>query len=134
MKSKEAKWTDYFTENGSYKIVALLIALILWVTVLGRRDFSFTKSLDVEVKTAAGFQVTALTADRVKVRVAGPRNLIKKYIEDTAHNSLNLDFSDRESGVFEVDLSSNIVDVPNGLRILSVKPNIIRIEVAEKKH
>lgn len=134
MRSAEAKWTNYFTENASYKLVAVLITLILWVTVLGRRDFSVTKTLEVEVKAANGFQVTAQTADKIKVRVAGPRNLIKKYIEDSGHNALNFDFSDRGAGVFEIDLSNNLVEVPNGLRVLSVKPNLIRVEVLEKKN
>lgn len=39
---KRQKWNeklqDKLYENGSYKVVALLITLILWITVLGNKD------------------------------------------------------------------------------------------------
>jgi hypothetical protein len=39
------RWTSYVTENFSYKMVALFISLILWLTILGRRDFVLSKKL-----------------------------------------------------------------------------------------
>ncbi|MBK7892579.1 MAG: hypothetical protein IPJ84_17540 [Bdellovibrionales bacterium] len=45
---RTTSWKDSLFENGIYKIVSLVVTLILWVTILGRRDFVLTKDMDVE--------------------------------------------------------------------------------------
>ena len=44
MKSKRT-WMRYITENGSYKLVALFVTLILWITIMGRRNFDYEVDL-----------------------------------------------------------------------------------------
>lgn len=118
-----------FTENLSYKVVALLIAVILWVTILGRRDFVYTKTVDVEVKAAAGLIVAMQTTDRVKVRVSGPRSALKKFMESPS--LLVLDLQDRGEGVHDLEIPSSRLDIPLGVRVLSVRPNVVRAEVVK---
>ena len=38
-------------DNFSYKIVALFIALILWLSILNKRDFILTKEVDIDFIT-----------------------------------------------------------------------------------
>lgn len=120
---------EFFSENLSYKVVSLLIAVILWITILGRRDFVYTKTVDVEFRTAAGMSVVAQTADRVKVRVSGPRASLKKYMESMSSQALVLDISDRGDGLIDVDVPLNKIEIPLGVKILGVRPNMIRAEV-----
>jgi len=125
-------WTNYVTENFSYKMVALFISLILWLTILGRRDFVLSKKIDIEFQTKPGQVVVAQTADNIRVKVSGPRTALKKFMENPQSQSIVIDISDRGEGVLDVDVPLNKIDVPMGVRVLGVRPNVIRAEVANK--
>jgi hypothetical protein len=45
--------------------------------------------------------------------------------------ALRVDLSDRAEGVFDVDVPVNQIDLPQGVRILSVRPNLVRVEVVK---
>jgi YbbR domain-containing protein len=121
------------TENFSYKIVALFISLILWLTILGRRDFVLSKNIDIELITAPSKQVVAQTSDHIKVKVSGPRSALKKFIDSSFSQSISIDISQRGEGVIYVDIPLNKIEVPLGVKILGVRPNQIQAEVVSKK-
>lgn len=127
------RWSAALTENLSYKIVALFISLILWLTILGRRDFVLSRSIDVELITAPGTHVVAQTTDRVKVKVSGPRSSLKKFLENSVSQNLTFDISQRGEGVVYVDIPLSKIDVPIGVRILGIRPNQIQAEVVKLK-
>lgn len=123
---------DLLTENLSYKIVSLMIAMILWVTIIGRRDFVYTKTMDVEILTAPDFTVTAQTADRVRLRVSGSRAELKQFIDNPSTQALILDVTDRGPGVVDIDVPLTKIALPQGVKILSVRPNVIRAEIVRR--
>lgn len=125
-------WTSYITENFSYKMVALFISLILWLTILGRRDFVLSKKIDIELQTNPKQVVVAQTADNIRVKVSGPRAALKKFMDNPQTQSILIDISDRGEGVLDIDVPLNKIDVPMGVRILGVRPNVIRAEVSSK--
>jgi YbbR domain-containing protein len=125
-------WTSYVTENFSYKIVALFISLILWLTILGRRDFVLSKKIDIELQTGPNQVVVAQTADNIRVKVSGPRAALKKFMDNPQSASIVIDISNREAGVLDVDVPLNKIEVPMGVKVLGVRPNVIRAEVTTK--
>lgn len=125
-------WTSYVTENFSYKMVALFISLILWLTILGRRDFVLSKKIDIELQTSPQQVVVAQTADNIRVKVSGPRAALKKFMDNPQTQSILIDISERGNGVLDIDVPLNKIDVPMGVRILGVRPNMIRAEVSSK--
>jgi len=129
----KSRWSGIVTENFSYKVVALFISLILWLTILGRRDFVLSKDIDIELATAPGTHVVAQTADHIKVKVSGPRSALKKFLESSLSQSITLDISQKGEGVVYVDIPLNKIEVPLGVRILGVRPNQIQAEVVKVK-
>ncbi|AHZ84428.1 CdaR family protein [Bdellovibrio bacteriovorus] len=127
------RWSNVITENFSYKVVALFISLILWLTILGRRDFVLSKNIDIELITAPGTHVVAQTTDHIKVKVSGPRSSLKKFLESSLAQSITLDISQRGEGVVNVDIPLSKIEVPLGVRILGVRPNQIQAEVLQIK-
>ncbi|MBV2167852.1 MAG: hypothetical protein KUL82_04010 [Bdellovibrio sp.] len=127
------RWSGIVTENFSYKVVALFISLILWLTILGRRDFVLSKNIDVDLVTAPGTQIVAQTTDHIKVKVSGPRSSLKKFLESSLSQSITLDISQKGEGVVYVDIPLNKIEVPIGVRILGVRPNQIQVEVVKAK-
>ena len=126
-------FSGVLTENLSYKIVALFIALILWLTILGRRDFVLSKDIEIDLITAAGTQIVAQTSDHVKVKVSGPRALLKKFLESTVSQGISVDISQKGEGIINVDIPINKIEVPLGVRILGIRPNQIQAEVVTTK-
>lgn len=123
----------FVLENFSYKMVALFIALILWITILGRRDFVMTKNVEVDLLTAPGFSVVSQTSDAVKVKVNGPRTALKKFIDSASSHSIALDISDRGAGFVDVSIPQQRIEVPFGVKIIGIRPNVIRAEVIQVK-
>ena len=70
---------DGLFENGSYKLVALFISLILWLTILGRREFVVNKEIDVDFTVAENLLIAGQSSDKVRVKISGPQPLLKKY-------------------------------------------------------
>lgn len=118
-----------FTENLNYKLVSLFIAVILWITILGRRDFVHTKFMALDVKTAQGM-VVHRSADQVRVRLSGTRSALKKFVENERANTLALDLSGKEPGTYDYELNPEMVKPPLGVKVLSLRPSLVRIEIS----
>lgn len=118
------------TENFSYKIVALFISLILWLTILGRRDFVMTRDIEVDLITELGQVVVAQTIDQIKVKVSGPRTALKKFMDSAYSQSMSIDVSKKPDGIIDIDVPLNKIEAPMGVKILSVRPLVIRAELS----
>ncbi|MFN3697413.1 MAG: hypothetical protein ACK4VO_08225 [Pseudobdellovibrio sp.] len=119
-------------DNFSYKIVSLFVALILWISILGRRDFVTTKEMDVNIIVANGYVVSAQSHDRIRVKISGSQPILKKYKDKL--KSIVFDLSDSQEGLVEIDIPNNRIDVPDGVKVLSVRPNVLRVEIAKIKN
>ena len=135
MKRKAAEKMDRLKsglfENGSYKLVALFIALILWLTILGRREFVVNKEIDVEFTVASELMISEQSSDKIRIKISGPQPLLKKYKESSLPITVNL--LDKVSGIYEIDMTAARVEVPPGIKVLSLKPSQIRVEITPKK-
>jgi YbbR domain-containing protein len=126
-----SRWKHFISENLSYKIVALFIAIILWLTIMGRRDLILTKNIEVEFRTSGIYRIVGQTADQIRLRLSGPRSALKEIMDGTKTKPLVIDISDRGAGVFDIDVPVNRIDLPQGVKILSIRPNLVRVEVAK---
>ena len=123
----------FIQDNWVAKIMGLVIALFLWTTVMGRRDFVLTKVINLEIMTSDNQTVLAQTADRIRVRVSGPRPALKQFIDDPKTQRLVLDLTGGRTGVTEVDIPTQQIQTPLGVKVLSVRPNMIRVEVTKRQ-
>lgn len=123
-------WRELFTENLSYKLMSLFIAAVLWFTILGRRDFIYTASVELDLRPARGTRVIMQTADRLRLRLSGPRTALKRFMENPGNQALVLDLSGRREGIHDLEIPVHRLDIPLGVKILSLRPTSIRIEVA----
>ena len=128
----KVRWSEIFTQNLSYKAVSLFIALILWVTILGRRDFVLTKTIEVEFILPAHFQVISQNTDHVKVKIAGPRTALKRFVDSGSSQLLPIQFATQTEGSFEVEVPVQKIDLPFGVKVMSVKPAKIHVQVGRK--
>lgn len=120
------KWTDWIVENGSYKLVALFVTLILWVTILGRRDFQLSKEMDLEFLLPQNLTVANQTIDRkVTVKVSGPRMALKKF--STNPGSITVDLVRSQAGPVRALITPRNVEVPFGVKVISINPDVVNL-------
>ena len=120
-------WQDLVFENGSYKLVALFVTLILWVTILGRRDFMLSKDVDVDFLLPKNLIIAESIDRRVSVKVSGPRIAIKKFAQNPG--TITLDLTRAHIGSNRVVITSRNVEVPFGVKVISVTPDIISVSL-----
>lgn len=123
---------SFLSDNLSYKVVSLFVALILWISILGRRDFVTTKELDVQLVLPVGYMVAGQSHDRLRVKISGAQPVLKKYKDSL--KKVVFDLSDSDEGLVEIDVPNNRIEVPDGIKVLNVKPNVIRVEIAKIKN
>lgn len=107
----------------------MFIAVILWVTIMGRRDLILTRNIEVKFRVAEAHQVVGQTTDEIRLRLSGPRAALKELMDGNKSKPVMIDIAGRGEGVFDIDVPVNRIDIPAGVKILSVRPNLIRVEV-----
>jgi YbbR domain-containing protein len=120
---KQTAWG--LSENSSYKIVALLITLILWVIILGSKEATTIKMVHADYllpKDMVIINGPSVPQD-VAFRVSGPRLALKKFTE--SNEPLTVDLTSALEGLTTVRIHPDSINVPPGLRVTSVSPSTI---------
>lgn len=116
--------------NASYKLVAFFITLILWLSILGRRDFVVTKDVEVDFIVPTGYSLAGQSTDKVRMKVSGPQPMLKKYKEST--QIVAFDLADKSDGMYTIEMTPSKFEVPKGIKILGIRPNNVRVEIVEQ--
>lgn len=127
-----SEWKNRILENGSYKLVALFVTLILWVTILGRRDFVLSKDMDIEFLLPRSIAVAETNRERVTVKVSGPRVALKKFAANPGTITIDLG-RQAEPGPIKAVITPRNVEVPFGVKVLSVTPDTISVHLVTAK-
>jgi hypothetical protein len=129
MKRSAARdWKNWIFENGSYKLVALFVTLILWVTILGRRDFVEARDMELDFLLPHGVAVSeAGLVKKVSVKVSGSRMALKRFKQTPG--SIAIDLTKSSVGPVRVVITSRSVDTPPGVRVNSISPDVINLSL-----
>lgn len=125
MKTRKEGLKAWILENSSYKIVALLVTLILWVTILGRRDFVVTKEMDVEFLLPKNVNLETVKSEKkVLVKVSGPRTALRRFGQTPGSITLDLTQASVKTGKnqFKARFEAKNIEIPFGVKIVSIEP------------
>ena len=132
-RSMSEEWKDRILENGSYKLVALFVTLILWVTILGRRDFIQSKEMELEFLIPHALVIADPQIDRrVIVKVSGPRTALKKFALNPG--TITIDLAKNQSGPVRAMITPRNIEVPFGVKVLSVTPDVLNLHLIPAPH
>lgn len=109
------------TDNLSYKFVALGVAVILWISMLGRKDSTMMKDFELQVMLAPNLEMETQIPQLVKVEVAGPRVALKKINQMSP--VFTVDLTSSRAGRQLVQLSREGLQLPIGARVISMDPS-----------
>lgn len=135
MMKRSTNWKDWVLENGSYKLVSLFVTMILWVTILGRRDFILTKDMDIEFLLPPATVIDAKQGERkVSVKVSGPRTALKKFAQSPGSITFDLTKSaiDGKGTRVKTTIETKNIEVPFGVKVVSVDPPTLDVVLSPK--
>ncbi len=92
-----------------------------------------TKNIEIDLITGADQSVAAQTTDQIKVKVSGSRTALKKFMDSGYSQTIPIDISKRGEGVLDVEIPLGKIEIPMGVKVLSVRPSVIRAEVVKKQ-
>jgi YbbR domain-containing protein len=121
--------TRHAFDNLSYKFVALGVALVLWFSLLGRRDSTLMKDYQLEVLLAPEMELSIPVPEFVRVEVMGPRVALKKLSQSPG--TFTVDLTSATPGRKKVRLSAEGVTLPLGARVLNIEPKEFVTEVRQ---
>lgn len=121
-------------DNGSYKIVALVVALVLWVTMQGRRDKVLSREIEMQVLLPPQMAITNPIPQAVKLEISGPRVALKKFEE--RNEPYIVDMGSARPGRQLVRLTKDGLSLPLGAKLISIQPQeflAVIVEVSNKE-
>lgn len=125
---------NWLMENGSYKTVALVVALVLWMTMQGRRDTVLTREMEMQVLLSPQLAITNPIPQVVKVEVSGPRVALKRLAE--RREPFTVDLGQARPGRQLVKLTKDSLNLPLGAKVLAIQPEeflAVIVEVEKDK-
>lgn len=108
------------TDNLSYKFVALGVAVILWMSMLGRKDSTIMKDFELQVLLGPNLEMETQIPQLVKVEIAGPRVALKKINQMSP--VFTVDLTSSRAGRQTVQLNREGLNLPIGARVISIDP------------
>lgn len=121
------KFKESLYENGSYKVVALLITMILWITVLGNKDQILNQSVRLNFRLPKNHIIANGITDQAQVQISGSRLSLKKLAKGIDPVEINLE--DAKPGRTIVTIPTDKIILPFGAQIVSVNPATLVVDI-----
>jgi YbbR domain-containing protein len=116
--------------NWQLKLIAVGLAVMVWFTVQRetKTDITVIHNVRVSPIVEAGWQVSEVEPTTVSVEIRGDRQIVTMVTAD--HFQARPDLSGREkNGDVDVELAKSAVLSPSNVRILSVQPQRVRVNL-----
>ena len=118
----------YVFKDFKLKILSLVLAAMLWFAVshIGETRMSFSVKIDFD-KLGKEFIIKRVDNDEVIITVYGPVSILKGI--RTRDIKLRLNLGDAKEGLHVFTLRGNDVQMPKGLRLDTLKPDFVTVEL-----
>lgn len=121
-----ARFRNLVQHNLAAKIVAVLVAVILWGYVMNDQNPSIEGSFNAQVKlinVPDGYKVTQST-ETIKITVKGPRSLFAANGDKNFQAHVDMQEAKSGKGSYKVK-----VDMPQGFELVEVQPDTVDVEL-----
>jgi YbbR domain-containing protein len=120
--------SSWILHNGALKLFSLAFAFGLWLLVnAGERDTEQTMLVPVELRNLSQqFVVVGQRPEFVDARVSGPRTLLGRL----SGKKIALDLTGVRPGPSSFRVSTELLNLPRGVKLLRVTPSVISLDIA----
>jgi YbbR domain-containing protein len=124
------KGSMQFTESLALKAVSLLLALILWITILGFKREEITKKVKLEPLLPPGMMITNKIPTQIQFTLSGPRVMLKDV--EKKIQPIRPDLRRTRETTIGFSVSEDLLgELPAGVRVTSFSPPNILIRLEE---
>jgi len=125
---KQLDVSNPFFKNFGKKTIAVVIAIMLWI--VANLEFDIEKTFNIPVKYTnlnSGLIITNNPPDEISYKIKGPRTELSTLISSTS--VINVDLSQFTTGVSNIRVESDSMNLPKEVDITSVNPAEITIDL-----
>lgn len=120
------------SENWTLKLISLVLALLLWMFIMGERRLEVGYLVPLELQNIPkDLMVANEVPSLVDVRVSGPRTLLMKVSPNDI--SIIVDLTDLKPGLTTFKRLEERLNLPNGLRVTRLSPSFIDLKLERIK-
>ena len=120
------------TENWTLKIISLILALLLWMFIMGERRLEVGYRVPLELQNIPkSLMIANEVPSMVDVRVSGPRTLQMKVSPNDI--SIIVDLSDLKPGLTTFKRLEERLNLPSGLQVTRLSPSFIDLKLERIK-
>lgn len=120
---------EWIFANGTFKIVALVVSIVLWMTIMGRRDLVQNHEMELQFILPAGHTIANQVTKSVEVKVTGPRAGLQRFTE--RERVIGMDLSKLKVGEHKLFVRTDTVNLPLGVKILSIEPQFVNVNLRQ---
>jgi len=125
---------NLFSGNTGSKVVSVIVAIVLWIVVLGSRATEVTKEIPISITTPPDLIVSNDVPEKVLFRLSGPKAFLRAIL-DRPEEPIRVNLSGAKSGLVTYRFFADNIRLPIGVRVLQVNPAsmIIKLEAQKTK-
>jgi YbbR domain-containing protein len=121
-----------FLHNAGLKLLALLLAFLLWAAYTREPRVEVGFDVPVEfVQIAENAEVAPETPSRVHVRVRGRSLLLRRL--GSSDISVRVDLAGMDAGELRYQPVANHLELPPGVELVSITPADLKIQLLPRK-
>ncbi len=114
------------------KLVSIIIAITLWVVVFGSRTIEITKEVPFEVIMNEDQILVDPVPEKITFRLAGPKAFLRTLV-NRLEDPIRANIKSIKTGVYTHRIYSDSLKMPMGVKVQSITPNVVQINVEELK-
>lgn len=120
------------TNNLGTKIVSIVIAIVLWIVVLGSRTVEVTKEIPLEIATSPDLVVANEVPEKIAFRLGGPKAFLRAIL-DRPEDPIRVSLVGAKAGLVTYRFFADNIRLPIGVRVLQVNPTSISVKLEPQK-
>jgi YbbR domain-containing protein len=111
-------------DNLLYKVVALLIACVLWAAAQGVTDVEQSFDIPVQIeRVPENLVVIEESAHEINLRVMGSRAALRQVAKNVQHYAVS--FEGAKAGETRMAVNKELIALPRGARIVASSPSTL---------
>ncbi len=116
-------------EHLGFKVLALIITLILWITVISQKEMMTTQKVSVQFLVPTEYKIEGQSELMVEIRVVGPRPILKRFIDKYWPSSLVIPIREPRVGANAIEIPISYFQFPSEIKVLSILPREVVLQI-----
>ncbi len=129
---------EIFTGNILTKLMALVMAVALWLYAINRQTENLTETVKLVVSVPEGITVLEQSAEEVTIYVRGPQNVMDGVANMIKDRRIKAQYTIKESpeGIEDqikqtIPLSREHLNLPNAVKLVRIYPNKVDVTLGK---